>query len=240
MKEQRVEQPARRESEPERIFNVTVIGAACSGKSTLLRSLRDRGFTVRQKPDNPVFPLFLENPRKYAYRNQLHEMTQLMELEVLDAKQSGLTDPHFRESGVLATAVYTNYLYDQGLMTDEQYQHLDWLYKHHLASFPPPDLIVYLYASDDIIRARAVKRDGLVAHDPQALQPYWEKLLADLESRGFPVLRINTGVRPVGETEEIIFNEIEEVKKKNKDLGPKGRPLQFRDVSSNLRFAKRD
>lgn len=238
MIEQKVEHPHQREFEPDSVFNVTVIGAACSGKSTLLRSLRDRGFTVRQKPDNPVFPLFLENPRKYAYRNQLHEMIQLMELEVLDTKQSGLTDPHFRESGVLATAVYTKYLFDQGLMSDEQYQHLDWLYKHHLASFPTPDLVVYLHAPDDVIRARAVKRDGLVAHDPQALQPYWEKLLTDLEGRGFPVLRINTGEHQVSETEEMIFNEIDDVKKANEESAPRTRPLQFRDVTRNLRPAR--
>lgn len=203
----------RREQDPDKIFQVTVVGAACSGKSTLLRTLRDQGMTVRPKPDNPVFPLFLENPKKYAYRNQLHETIQLMEQEVLDTKAEGLTDPHFRESGVLATAVYNKYLYDSGLMMDEQYDHLNWLYQHHLASFPTPDLVVYLHANDDVIKTRAVKRDGLIAHDPYALQPYWDKLIHDLEARGIPVLQVNTGEHPVEVTQQIITDEISRIKK---------------------------
>lgn len=205
--------PDHREGEPRKIFNVTVIGAACSGKSTLLRSFRDGGYTVRPEPDNPVFPLFLENPKKYGYRNQLHKTIQLMELEVLDTKADGFSDPHFRESGVLATAVYNDYLHDQGFMTDEQYNHLTWLYKHHLESFPTPDLIVYLYAKDDVIKTRAVKRDGLVAHDPQALQPYWDKLIRDMENRGIPVYKVDTGVRQVEETQSLIMSEVEKLKK---------------------------
>ena len=33
----------------------------------------------------------------------------------------------------------------------------------------------------------------MVAHDPHELQPYWDRLLADLESRGIQVFRLNTG-----------------------------------------------
>lgn len=206
-----------KETHPERILHVTVIGPACSGKSTLLRAFRDGGYTVRNEPDNPVFPLFLENPKKYAYRNQLHKTIQLMEQEVLDSKSEGITNPHFRESGVLATAVYNNYLHEQAYMSDEQYNHLKWLYQHHLASFPTPDLVVYLNASGDVIKNRAVKRDGLVAHDPQALQPYWDRLIKDLEMRGIPVLSIDTGSNAVHETEKIVMDRVALIQKAKVD-----------------------
>ena len=227
-----------REQDPESIFQITVIGPACSGKSTLLRAMRDEGYTVRSEPENPVFPLFLENPKKYAYRNQLHKTTQLMEQEVLDTRAEELSNPHFRESGVLATDIYNRYLYDQGLMTLEQFNHLNWLYEHHLASFPTPDLVIYLHANDDVIKARAVKRDGLVAHDPHALQPYWDKLLASLEKRGIPVLRINTGERVVDETKKIILDEVDIQKKQRDQNVALSRQLKFKSVPSFGRSPK--
>lgn len=197
------------ESEPSKRFQITIIGAACSGKSTLLGALQDKGFSVHTEPDNPVFPLFLENPKKFAFQNQLHKTTQLMQLEILDTKAEGLTDPHFRESGVLATDIYNRYLHDQGLISDDQFTYLTWLYDHHLSTFPKPDLVVYLYANDDTIKNRAIKRDGLIAHDPHELQPYWDRLLADLEARGIQVYRLNTGDHKVTESQELILDEVE-------------------------------
>ncbi len=201
-----------KEVTPNNIFHITVIGAACSGKSTLLGALQDRGFSVHTEPDNPVFPLFLENPKKFAFQNQLHKTTQLMQLEILDTKAEGLTDPHFRESGVLATDIYNRYLHDQGLISDDQFTYLQWLYDHHLSTFPKPDLVVYLHANDDTIKNRAIKRDGLVAHDPHELQPYWDRLLADLESRGIQVFRLNTGDHKVHESQELILDEVDRKK----------------------------
>src|SRR3989344_5936972 len=133
MRETQTILPERREKEANNVFHVTVVGAACLGKSTLLSALQDHGFSVHVEPDNPVFPLFLENPKKYAFQNQLHKTTQLMQLEILDTKAEGLTNPHFRESGVLATDIYNRYLHDQGLMKEDQFAYLQWLYDHHLS-----------------------------------------------------------------------------------------------------------
>lgn len=201
-----------RETLPERPFHVTIVGPACSGKSTLLSAIQDKGFTVHTEPVNPVFPLFVENPKKFAFENQLHKTTQLMQLEILDTKAEGLTNPHFRESGVLATEVYNRYLHDQGLLSDDQYGYLHWLHEHHMVTFPTPDLVVYLHAPDAEIRKRMMKRDGFVAHDPVELQPYWDRLLVDLEDRGVPVYRINTGEHPVGVTEGMILSQVEKLK----------------------------
>jgi deoxyadenosine/deoxycytidine kinase len=210
----------RREKEPNSVFHVTIVGAACSGKSTILNALQDRGFSVHVEPDNPVFPLFLENPKKYAFQNQLHKTTQLMQLEILDTKAEGLSDPHFRESGVLATDIYNRYLHDQGLIREDQFAYLLWLYNHHLTTFPTPDLVVYLHADDDTIRDRAIKRDGLVAHDPHELQPYWDRLLGELKERGVPVFRVNTGKHLVEATQQLILGEVERLKKEKRSLRP--------------------
>ena len=116
-------------------------------------------------------------------------------------------------------------------MSFDQYSHLNWLYEHHLASFPTPDLVVYLYANDDVIKSRAVKRDGLVAHDPHSLQPYWDKLLNNLENRGIPVLRVNTGTHQVAETKQHILEEVNRLKSEQKEEPPIVRELKFKNVS---------
>ncbi len=59
---------------------------------------------------------------------------------------------------------------------------------------------------------RAIKRDGLVAHDPHELQPYWDRLLVDLESRGIQVFRLNTGDHKVHESQELILDEVDRQK----------------------------
>ncbi len=220
--------PDKKEKDPNSVFHVTVIGAACSGKSTLLGALQDKGYSVHVEPDNPVFPLFLENPKKYAFQNQLHKTTQLMQLEILDTKAEGLTDPHFRESGVLATDIYNRYLHDQGLMKEDQYAYLQWLYNHHLSSFPKPDLVVYLHADDNTIKDRAIKRDGLIAHDPHELQPYWDRLLGELEKRGIPVFRLNTGEHPVEASQQLILKEVERLKKEDRSVRPDSRSVSVR------------
>ena len=216
MIEQSTHHREQREILPNKKFQVTIIGAAASGKSTLLGSLQDKGYTVHSEPDNPVFGLFLENPKKFAFQNQLHKTAQLIELEILGAKADGLTDPHFRESGVLATEIYSRYLHDQGLMTDDQFRYLEWLYENHMSTFPKPDLVVYLYADDRIIKERAVKRDGTLAHDPRKLQPYWDKLLTELSERNIPVLRVNTGDHPVNKTLELALSEVFRLKEVNR------------------------
>lgn len=193
-------------------FSVIVIGDACSGKSTLLNYLGGEGFSVRPEPDNPMFSLFVKNPSQYAYHNQLYKTIQLMEQELQGGESTSATNPRFNESGVLATDIYNRYLRDQNLMTADQFEQINGVYRNYLNTMNKPDLVVYLYADDATIRERALKRDGMVAHEPRLLQPYWDRLLADLEQRGIPVYRVNTGDHPVEDTAEMILRKAERLK----------------------------
>lgn len=205
--------PEHHERDPNRKLSVTVIGPSCSGKSTLLRVLREQAYSVHPEPDNAIFPLFLKDPKKYGFLNQLNLSAKLMELEVQSTTTPTLTNPHFRESGLLATAVYNRYLRDQGYMSQEQYDHMNWLYETYRKSFPQPNLVVYLSAPDEELKKRSIDRDGAVALDPNELQPYWDTLLNELEQKGVPVLRINTSGRAIHETAEMILKEVDILKK---------------------------
>lgn len=205
-----------RERLPNNKFSVIIIGDACSGKTTLLNHLQSQGYSIRPEPENPLFSLFLKDSKQYSYHNQLYKTTQLMEQELQAAESVTDTATHFNESGVMATDIYNRYLRDKDLMTPDQFEHLNGVYTNYLDTMHKPDMVVYLYADDDTIRHRALRRDGVVAHDPQELQPYWDRLLKDLESRGMPVYRANTGIRPVEETATMILAETERLKKSEK------------------------
>jgi len=224
MKENERFVPENREILPNSRFTITVIGDAVSGKTTLLRYIKDRGYDVDTEPDNPLMELFIENPKKYAFQNQVYKSAQLMEREAVAAQSKTLSNPYFRETGLLGTDIYNRYLCDQGLITKYEFDLLDKLYNHNMHLLSDPDLIVYLYADDDIIRERALKRDGVVAHDPQMLQPYWDRLLANLENSGTPVLRLNTGENSVEVTARTIMKEVEETK--DTDDSPAAEPPQ--------------
>lgn len=211
MKETVRQSAERQETLSNPAFSVTIIGDACSGKTTLLDQLRTTGFTVRPEPDNPVFELFRKNPEKYAYHNQLYKMTQLMGQELIGHESTTNSSPYFNESGVLATDVYNRYLHDQGLMTDQQFEDLNNMYVHYLDTMHKPDVVVYLHADDEIIRQRQIHRDGAVVHDPANLQPYWDRLLEDLSRRGIPVMRINTGGETVEQTQASLLTQAEKM-----------------------------
>lgn len=204
----------------DRPMSIIVVGDACSGKTTLLKHLETNGYSVRPEPENPMFPMFLKNPGRYAYHNQLYKTAQLMEQEIQAAESDSSTSPRFNESGVLATDIYNRYLRDQKLMTEDQFRHINGIYTNYLDTMPNPDMVVYLHANDDTIRERAMKRDGLVAHDPHMLEKYWARLLEDLEKRGIPVYRVNTGDRGVEKTADMVLSEADRLKRE----GPPKRP----------------
>jgi deoxyadenosine/deoxycytidine kinase len=207
---------AKLETEMKKNMSITVIGPSCSGKSTLMHYLGERGYTVHKEPNNDViFPLFLKYPHRYAFDNQLNLTARLLELEV-QAMNTPVTDPHFRESGVLATQIYNRYLRDKGFISREQFDHLDWLYKDHLAKFPKPDMVVYLTASELALKDRAIERDGAISIPPEELQKYWDELICELENDGIPVKIVNTYNRPIEDTAGIILGEVESMKQLTK------------------------
>lgn len=201
-----------KEKLPNGKFSVIVIGDACSGKTTLLDHLRSQGYSARPEPENPLFSLFLKSSKQYAYHNQLYKTAQLMEQELQAAESPTETATRFNESGVIATDIYNRYLRDQDLMTPDQFEQLNGVYTNYLDTMVKPDLVVFLYADDDKIRDRAIKRDGVVAHDPRLLKPYWDRLLKDLENRGIAVYRVNTGLHPVEDTARMILKKTEDLK----------------------------
>lgn len=192
-------------------MTITVLGPSCSGKTTLLAHLRESGMTVHPEPDNEIFQLFIKNPHKFGYLNQLNLSTRLMSLEAQN-DASGNNSPHFIESGVLATDIYNRYLRDQGHISTEEFTYLNWMYKHHLSTHPKPDLVVYLSAEDEDLKKRSVMRDGAIALEPNKLQPYWDRLVREIENNGVTVLKINTSMYSPIEVTHMLLQEMKDLR----------------------------
>lgn len=218
MIETRVKGMLQKETEQKSHVTILVIGPSCSGKTTLLAHLRESGMMVHPEPDNVIFPLFIKNPKKFAYLNQLNLSTRLMEVEALNEASMGHDKPRFIESGVLATDIYNRFLRDQGQLSEEEFAHLDWMYTHHRATHAKPDAVVYLTASDEDLKKRSVMRDGAVAMEPAKLQPYWDRLIGQIQKNGVPVMQINTSAYSPVEVTHMLLKEVEGIRAKRQAL----------------------
>lgn len=204
------------EKEPLHNMTILVIGPSCSGKTTLLSYLRESGKSVHPEPVNVIFPLFIKNPHTFGYLNQLNLTVQLMALEAQHDAKQGHAGPQFIESGVWATDIYNRYLKDQKEITPEEFEHLDWVYRHHIATHPNPDLVVYLTADDEDLKKRSIMRDGAVALDPSKLQPYWNRLIHETKTQGVSVVTVNTSVYSPVEATQLLLHEVENVRAKRR------------------------
>lgn len=216
MIETRAQMVQKTEKEPQGKITIMVLGPSCAGKTTLLAHLRESGMTVHPEPDNVIFPLFVKDPKKFAYQNQLNLSTRLMAVEAQNEASLSYSSAQFIESGVLATDIYNRYLKDQGLITTEEFAHLDWMYKHHLVKHPKPDLVVYLSANDEDLKKRSVMRDGAVALEPSKLQPYWDRLVTEIQKNGVPVLKVNTSVYSPVEVNHMLLQEVTNIRRKHR------------------------
>lgn len=190
---------------------VVILGPSLSGKSTVVHALRDRGLTSLQDPENSLFTLFLKDPQRYAFAHQLNISTRLMELETHSQLSLQHSDPHFAESGVLATQIYNRYLHDKGYLSQEQFQLLDAIYHDHMKRFPKPDLVIFFDAPVDVLKDRALHRFGMDALEPEEMRKYWEVLLMELRDQGIPVKEINTSDYSVEATANMILEEVKRI-----------------------------
>ena len=193
-------------------MHIIVIGPSCSGKTTILTLLREAGHTVYLEPENEIFPQFLTDPKGHAFASQENLMKKLIEQEVVSQADD---QTQYFESGVIATEVYNRYLHDKGLLTDEEFHVLDALYEEHIKNRSAPDLVVFLSATPDQLKERAVSRDGTVAMDPDELRIYWDNLLQGLQQKGIGVLRLNTGFYAPPDAMRMLLQEVDV--QRNKD-----------------------
>lgn len=143
---------------------LAVEGNIGAGKTTLCKML-ERDYPVRlileQFTDNPFLPPFYDNPERYAFPVELFFMTERHK-----QLQDHLSQPSLFEELIVSDYFFVKtLLFAQNNLNTEEYRLFQRLFAVLNASFPKPDLLVYLHRSvDDLLcnirqRGRSFEQD---------------------------------------------------------------------------------
>ncbi len=177
---------------PERLpYQFMVIeGNIGAGKTTLCyRLARDYGcrLILEQFADNPFLPYFYHQPERYAFPVELFFMTERHK-----QLQEELSTPSLFQQTVVADYFFVKTsLFAKNNLSEEEYRLFLRLFHVLNASFPKPELLVYLHRSvaslmDNIRhRGRSYEQDISEAYLAQIQQVYFEFFKTE---HAFPIL----------------------------------------------------
>ena len=140
-------------------YFIAVAGNIGAGKSTLTRMLSD---ALGWKPfyeaaaENPYLADFYADMRQWSFHSQVFYLGKRLEHHrlLVDHPYSVVQDRTVYEDA----EIFAANLFEQGLMSDRDYDAYRSLY-HAVSSFlPPPDIIVYLQATTKTLLKRIQKR----------------------------------------------------------------------------------
>lgn len=134
---------------------IAIEGPLRVGKSSLARALAERihARTVLDSEENPFLKDFYRGQHGSAFRAQMYFLVnRFQQLSAISSNQSQMpvvVDYLFEKDKLFA---YINLNDDEVAVYDEYYRH----FKEQLA---PPDLVVYLKATPEVLRERIVRKN---------------------------------------------------------------------------------
>ncbi|MDA5108526.1 MULTISPECIES: deoxynucleoside kinase [Brevibacillus] len=176
---------------------ITIGGTVGVGKSTFTRALAELlGFrvSVEKVDNNPYLGRFYEDLSRWGFHLQIFFLAERFKEQKRMFEYGGgfVQDRSIYED----TGIFARMLYEQGHMTEEDYQTYSQLFEAMVMTpyFPHPDLLIYLEGSFEDILSR-VKERGRPMEQRTPVE-YWRDLYERYERwiRSFsacPVLRIN-------------------------------------------------
>lgn len=136
---------------------IAIEGNIGAGKTTLSHLMAERNgcsLILEQFTDNPFLPFFYEQPERYAFPVELFFMTerhkQLME--------------HFANPDLFRTHTVADYFFVKTLLfaknnlSGEEFRLFQRLFSVLNATFPKPDLLIYLHRPVDVLLRQIQKR----------------------------------------------------------------------------------
>jgi deoxyadenosine/deoxycytidine kinase len=138
---------------------LVLAGNIGAGKSTLVGLLAERlGFSPYYEPvaENPYLVDFYADMRRWALQSQLFFLTHRVR-----SHRSLMEDPRsvVQDRSIYEDAeIFARNLYEQGSMSDRDWNTYRNLYRTLIDLLPAPDLVVYLKASVPTLRKRIALR----------------------------------------------------------------------------------
>lgn len=136
---------------------IAIEGNIGAGKTTLSRMLAQdlkAKLILEAFADNPFLPLFYDNPERYAFSVELFFMTERHKQLQAELSQKDL----FQERVVADYYFYKTLLFARNNLTEAEYRLFQRLFKVLNASFPKPDVLVFLHRPVDQLMANIKKR----------------------------------------------------------------------------------
>lgn len=175
---------------------IVIEGNIGAGKTSLSKLLSDdwqARLILEEFSDNPFLPLFYDNPERYAFPVELFFMTerhkQLQELLL--------------EGNLFQDRVVSDYIFSKTLLfarqnlVDDELRLFQRLFHTLNASFPKPQLLVYLHRSVDQLLRNIAKRgrayeQGITGNYLQRIQQAYFDFF-NLMKEELPILVLDVG-----------------------------------------------
>jgi deoxyadenosine/deoxycytidine kinase len=198
---------------------ITIGGTVGVGKSTFTRALAELlGFrvSVEKVDNNPYLSRFYEDFSRWSFHLQIYFLAERFKEQKRMFEYGGgfVQDRSIYED----TGIFAKMLYEQGHMSEEDYQTYTQLFEAMVMTpyFPHPDVLIYLEGSFEEIVARVKERGRPM--EQQTPISYWEDLYRRYEQwinsfTACPVLRININEYDVVEDQasvEVVLSRLAE------------------------------
>ena len=172
---------------------LAIEGCIGAGKTTLANRIASdfqRKLILEQFTDNPFLPFFYENQERYAFPVELFFMTERHKQLQEELSQTNL----FQEGAVADYFFIKTLLFARNNLSEEEYRLFQRLFNVLNATFPNPDLLIYLYRPIDELLANINKRGRSFERDIKAdyLKSIQDRYLEYLKTvTEFPALILN-------------------------------------------------
>lgn len=174
---------------------IAIEGNIGVGKTTLCHRLADRfdcSLVLEQFTDNPFLPPFYEQPERYAFPVELFFMTE---------RHKQLLE-HFGRPDLFTPFTVADYFFVKTLLfaknnlNEEEFRLFQRLFGVLNATFPKPDLLLYLHRPVDVLlrqirqRGREIERNITGVYLEEIQNAYFDYLKTETET---PVVVLELG-----------------------------------------------
>ncbi|MCC6459378.1 MAG: deoxynucleoside kinase [Saprospiraceae bacterium] len=136
---------------------IAIEGNIGAGKTTLCHQLAERfgcALVLEQFTDNPFLPFFYEQPERYAFPVELFFMTERHKQLLEHFAQPDL----FRAFTVADYFFVKTLLFAKNNLSEEEFRLFQRLFSVLNATFPKPDILLYLHRPVDVLLRQIQKR----------------------------------------------------------------------------------
>ncbi len=190
---------------------ITFVGVSGVGKTSLVNALAATGdfATGLEEHDTRPFQHLFDEDKRYALPNQVDylllraEQERVLRADPRLALVDGGLDVDFHG--------FARLFYTRGYLSDAEFSLCERLYKQLRAALPLPDLVIYLTASEEVVRERLAKRNRVniaTSDDAGLLKIYLEEWLNILPQEKVIYLDLSEASLDYGEILPSLLNQL--------------------------------